>query len=84
LKLHSALKKKELNPKDTEWFVDAIELCVVKLPELQGQYQKSKTKVQRLQNKFQHTQYRKQKSEKDLHQIKTLLMTRNFLLSIYN
>jgi hypothetical protein len=44
LKLHSALKKKELNPKDTEWFVDAIELCVGKLPELQGQYQKSKLK----------------------------------------
>jgi hypothetical protein len=44
LKLHTALKKKELNPKDTERFVDAIELCVVKLPELQGQYQKSKLK----------------------------------------
>jgi len=44
LKLHSALKKKELNPKDTERFVDAIELCVGKLPGLQGQYKKSKLK----------------------------------------
>jgi hypothetical protein len=44
LKLHSALKKKELNPKDTERFLDAIELCVGKLPELQGQYKKSKLK----------------------------------------
>jgi hypothetical protein len=44
LKLHSALKKKELNPKDTERFVDAIELYVGKLPELQGQYKKSKLK----------------------------------------
>jgi len=64
LKLHSALKKKELNPKDTERFVDAIELCVGKLPGLQGQYKKIKTKVQRLQNKFQHTQYRKQSQKK--------------------
>jgi hypothetical protein len=44
LKLHSTLKKKELNPKDTERFVDNIELCVGKLPELQGQYKKSKLK----------------------------------------
>jgi len=44
LKFHSALKKKELNPKDTERFVDAIELCIGKLPELQGQYKKSKPK----------------------------------------
>jgi hypothetical protein len=36
-----------------EWFADALELGVVKLPKLQEQYQK-------LQNEVQHRQYRKQ------------------------
>jgi hypothetical protein len=34
LKLHKALKKKGLNPDNVGWFVDLIELGVVKLPEL--------------------------------------------------
>ena len=40
LKLHKALKKKGLNPQNIESFVDLIELGVVKLLKLQGQYQK--------------------------------------------
>ncbi|HZI72294.1 MAG TPA: hypothetical protein VFD60_14145 [Nitrososphaeraceae archaeon] len=39
LKLHKTLKKKGLNHDNVEWFVDAIEMGIVKLPELQGQYQ---------------------------------------------
>ena len=38
------MKKKELNPKDTERLVDAIEVCGGKLPGLQGLYKKSKLK----------------------------------------
>ena len=45
LKLHKALKKKGLNPKNADEFADAIEIGVVKLPELQGQYQNLQDKV---------------------------------------
>ncbi|MBV9178387.1 MAG: hypothetical protein JO297_15275, partial [Nitrososphaeraceae archaeon] len=48
LKLHKALKKRGLNPQNTESFVDLIELGIVKLPELQVQYQKLQDKVQEL------------------------------------
>ena len=37
LKLHETLKKRGLNPDNVEWFVDFIELGVVKLPELQDE-----------------------------------------------
>ncbi|HZA06773.1 MAG TPA: hypothetical protein VE619_03630, partial [Nitrososphaeraceae archaeon] len=40
LKLHKTLRKKGLNPKNVEWFGDAIEMGVVKLPELQDQHRK--------------------------------------------
>lgn len=33
LKLHKALKKRGLDPKNVQWFVNAIEMGVVKLPE---------------------------------------------------
>ena len=60
LKLHKALKKKGLNPENTESFVDLIELGIVKLPELQDQYQKLQDKVQGLRYNLQDMQYRKQ------------------------
>jgi hypothetical protein len=37
LKLHTALKKKGLNPTNVEWLVNAIETGVIKLPEIQSQ-----------------------------------------------
>jgi len=37
--LHSTLNKTGLNPNNIEWFADAIK-TVVKLPELQDEYQK--------------------------------------------
>ena len=42
LKLHKALKKRGLNPNNVEWFVDAIETGVIKIPEIQKQYAKIK------------------------------------------
>jgi hypothetical protein len=66
LKLHKALKKRGLNPKNVEWFVELLELGIVKLPELQGQYQKLQDKVQGLQNNFRNMQYRMQESERHL------------------
>ena len=54
LKLHKALKKKGLNPQNIESFVDLIELGVVKLLELQGQYQNLQDKAQDLQNEVQY------------------------------
>ena len=39
LKLHKVLKRKGLNPDNVEWFANAIETGIIKLPELQGQYQ---------------------------------------------
>ncbi|MBV9666589.1 MAG: hypothetical protein JO327_00515 [Nitrososphaeraceae archaeon] len=32
-----SIEKNGLNPSNVEWFVDAIEMGAVKLPELQGQ-----------------------------------------------
>jgi hypothetical protein len=66
LKLYKALKKRGLNPNNVEWFVDLIELGVVKLPELQDQYQKYQDKVQTLHSNFQDMQYRMQQSERRL------------------
>ena len=66
LKLHKALKKRGLNPQNTESFVDIIELGVVKLPELQDQYQKLQDKVQGLRYNLQDMQYRKQGLERYL------------------
>jgi predicted nuclease with TOPRIM domain len=66
LKLHKSLKKRGLNSQNTESFVDLIELGVVKLPELQDQYQKLQDKVQGLQYNLQDMQYRKQELERYL------------------
>jgi hypothetical protein len=62
LKLHKTLKKNGLNPGNVEWFVDAIEIGAVKLPELQGQYQNRQNKVWRME-------HRKQELERDCHAI---------------
>ena len=48
-----------MNPDNAEWFADILVISVVKLPELQGQYQS-------LQNKVHDMQYKNQKLEKDL------------------
>jgi hypothetical protein len=62
LKLHKVLKKRGLNPDNVEWFVDAIDIGVVKLPELQGQYQN-------IQNKVWRMEHRKHELERDCHAI---------------
>jgi hypothetical protein len=59
LGLYRALKRRGLNPDNVEWFVNAIETGVIKLPELEDQYQS-------LQNKVQTMHYQKQKLERDL------------------
>jgi hypothetical protein len=59
LKLHKVLKGKGLNSDNVEWFANAMEAGVIKLPELQNQYQS-------LQNKIQTVHYQKQKLERDL------------------
>ncbi|MGA9169935.1 MAG: hypothetical protein WCF03_11580 [Nitrososphaeraceae archaeon] len=51
MKLHKALKETGLNPKNVEWFADAIAMGAVKLPELQGQYQSLQNKVRGIQHK---------------------------------
>jgi hypothetical protein len=45
LKLHKTLKRNVLNPDNVEWFVDLIEIGIIKLPELQGQYQSIQNNV---------------------------------------
>jgi Fe-S-cluster formation regulator IscX/YfhJ len=69
LKLHKALKKRGLNPQNTESFVNLIEWGVVKLPKFQDQYQKLQDKVQGLQYNLQDMQYRKQGLERYLQAI---------------
>jgi hypothetical protein len=70
LKLHKVLKKGGLNPKNVEWFADAIETGVIKLPELHNQYESSKKLLQKeyqnIQNNVQTLHYQKQKLERDL------------------
>ena len=39
-----------MNPKNVEWFADAIAMGAVKLPELQGQYQSLQNKVRGIQH----------------------------------
>jgi chorismate mutase len=53
------LKRKGLTADNVEWYADAIETGVVKLPELQHEYKN-------LQNKVQTMQYQKQKLDRDL------------------
>ena len=74
MKLHSALKKKGFNPANAEWFADAIEKGIVKLPELQDEYRQLQDKVQGLQNKFQDIQYKIQGSERHLQYIQQQIM----------
>ena len=52
------MKKNGLNPGNVEWFADAIEMGVVRLPELQAQYQN-------IQNKVWRMEHRKQELERD-------------------
>ncbi|MBV9179536.1 MAG: hypothetical protein JO297_21110 [Nitrososphaeraceae archaeon] len=66
LKTHKALKKRGLNPKNVELFIDAIEMGIVKLPELQDEYRQLQDKVQGLKNEVQDMQYRMQDSDKCL------------------
>ena len=58
LKLHSALKRRGLTSGNVEAFADAIEIGVIKLPELQNKYQSLQKMVQTLHCK-------KQKLERD-------------------
>jgi hypothetical protein len=51
LKLHRALKKRGLNPENVEWFADAIETGVIKLSELQNEYQIIKNEVEVINHK---------------------------------
>ncbi|MBV9178528.1 MAG: hypothetical protein JO297_16000 [Nitrososphaeraceae archaeon] len=53
LKSYKVLKRKGLTVDNVEWFANAIETSVIKLPELQSQYQS-------LQNKVWGVQRRKQ------------------------
>jgi Fe-S-cluster formation regulator IscX/YfhJ len=81
LKLHKALKKKGLNPQNTESFVNLIELGVVKLPELQVQYQKLQDKVQGLRYNLQDMQYRKQGLERYLQAIQQRIIEQTDVLN---
>ncbi|MBV9179607.1 MAG: hypothetical protein JO297_21470 [Nitrososphaeraceae archaeon] len=60
------MKKRGLNPQNTESFVDLVELGIVKLPELQDEYLQLQDKVQAIQNKFQDMQYRMKDSDRRL------------------
>jgi predicted RNase H-like nuclease (RuvC/YqgF family) len=59
LKSYKVFKRKGLTADNVEWFANAIETSVIKLPELQHDYKN-------LQNKVQTMQYQKQKLERDL------------------
>ena len=59
LKSYKVFKRKGLTADNVEWFANAIETSVIKLPELQHDYKN-------LQNKVQTMQYQKQKLEGDL------------------
>ncbi|MBV9179220.1 MAG: hypothetical protein JO297_19485 [Nitrososphaeraceae archaeon] len=54
------MQRKGLTFDNVECFAGAIETGVIKLPELQGQYQNLQDKVRTLQHNFQDIQYRKQ------------------------
>jgi hypothetical protein len=74
LKLHETLKKRGLNPDNVEWFVDFIELGVVKLPELQDEYRRLEGKTRGLQYNFQDMQYKNQESERYLRYLQQRIM----------
>jgi hypothetical protein len=74
LKLHETLKKRGLNPDNVEWFVDLIELGVVKLPELQDEYRRLEGKTRGLQYNFQDMQYKNQESERYLQYLQQRIM----------
>jgi chromosome segregation ATPase len=59
LKSYKVFKRKGLTADNVEWFANAIETSVIKLPELQHDYKN-------LQNKVQTMQYQNQKLERDL------------------
>jgi predicted nucleic acid-binding Zn-ribbon protein len=64
-----SIEEKRFESPKTESFVDLIEMGVVKLPELQDQYQKLQDKVQGLRYNLQDMQYRKQALERYLQAI---------------
>jgi hypothetical protein len=51
LKLHTALKKRGLNPDNVEWFADAIETGAIKVPEIQKYYAKVKDELEAIDYK---------------------------------
>jgi hypothetical protein len=65
--LHKVLKRKGLTASNVEWFANAVEIGVIKLPELQGQYKS-------LQNKVQDMQCQKQELERELQVINSRLI----------
>jgi ABC-type phosphate transport system auxiliary subunit len=67
LKLHKALKKRGLNPDNVDEFAYAIEIGIVKLPELQGRYQN-------LQGKVLGIQQQKQRLERHCQDIQRRIM----------
>ena len=73
MKLHETLKKRGLNPDNVEWFVDFIELDVVK-PELQDEYRRLEGKTRGLQYNFQDMQYKNQESERYLRYLQQRIM----------
>ena len=59
LKIHKVLKRKGLAAGNVEWFANAIEIGIIKLPELQSQ-------LQILQNEILDKQRRKQELQRSL------------------
>ena len=51
MKLHTALKKRGLNPDNVEWFADAIETGAIKIPEIQKHYAKVKDELEAIDYK---------------------------------
>jgi DNA-binding CsgD family transcriptional regulator/chorismate mutase len=56
LKLHKALKRKGLTADNIEWFANAMETSVIKLPELQGQRQSLQKEILDKQRQRQELQ----------------------------
>ncbi|MBV9179621.1 MAG: hypothetical protein JO297_21540 [Nitrososphaeraceae archaeon] len=51
LKSYKVLKRKGLTFDNVEWFAGAIDTGVIKLPELQGQYQSLQNRVWRMEHR---------------------------------
>jgi hypothetical protein len=57
LKLHKALKKSGLNSNNVEWFAEAIETGVIKIPEIQKQYAKIEDELEAIDYKKTMAKY---------------------------